>query len=84
METVEVTNGIFVETLRCSDFSWVCKVVSYTKYSCFRFLWDSRVTDQHYMQKVWPEMGQLIPGMHNVIHEVLVPGCHPFTLNWDY
>ena len=25
------------------------------------------------MQKVWPERGQLIPDMHNIIHEVLVP-----------
>jgi len=43
---------------------------SYTEYSCFLFLWDSRVTDQHYVQKVRPERGQLIPGMHNIIHEV--------------
>lgn len=46
---------------------------SYTKYSCFLFLWDSRVTDQHHMQKVWPERGHLIPGLHNIIHKVLVP-----------
>jgi hypothetical protein len=33
----------------------------------------ARVTDQHFMQKVWPETGQLITGMYNVIHEALVP-----------
>jgi hypothetical protein len=44
----------------------------FTNYSCFLCLWDSRATDQHYIQKVWPERGRLIPGMHNVIHEVLV------------
>lgn len=46
---------------------------SYTKYLCFLFLWDSRVTDQHYIQEVWPERGQVIPGVCNVIHEALVP-----------
>jgi hypothetical protein len=45
----------------------------YTTYSCFLCLWDSRATDQHYIRKVWPERGQLIPGMHNVIHKALVP-----------
>ena len=45
----------------------------YTEYSWFLCLWDSRATDQHYIQKVWPERGQLIPGMHNIFHQALVP-----------
>ena len=45
----------------------------YTKYCCFLFHWDSRATDQHYIQKRWPERGQLLPRMHNVIHKAVVP-----------
>ena len=69
---MEVINGIFVETLKMLGFLLGLQC-SYTKYSCFLFLWDSTVTDQHYMQKVWPEREQLIPRTHNIIHEVLVP-----------
>jgi hypothetical protein len=51
-------------------------------------VWGSRATGQHYIQKVWPERGQLIPGMHNVIHKASVSRekiwCYPSTLNWDY
>jgi hypothetical protein len=61
----------------CGDFKMLGFLLGlqggYTKYSCFLCLWDSRATDQHYMKKVWPERGQLIPGMHNVIHEASVP-----------
>ena len=45
----------------------------YTKYYCCHCLWDSRATDQHYIQRVWPEKEQLVPSMHSVIQEALVP-----------
>ena len=51
----------------------LCLQGGYTEYSCFLCLWDSTATDQHYIQQVWPERGQLIPGVHRVIHEALVP-----------
>ena len=51
----------------------LCLQGGYTEYSCFLCLWDSTATDQHYIQQVWPERGQLIPGVHNVFHEDLVP-----------
>ena len=42
-------------------------------YSCLLCLWESRGTDLHCVQKVRCERGELIPGMHSVIHEALVP-----------
>jgi hypothetical protein len=45
----------------------------YTEYCCFPFHWYSRATGQHYIQKRWLEREQFIPGVHNVIHEALIP-----------
>jgi hypothetical protein len=61
----------------CGDFKMPGILLSlqggYTEYSWFFCLWDNTATDQHYIQKVWPERGQLIPGMHNIFQEALVP-----------
>ena len=38
----------------------------YTKLSCFVFMWDSRVTSQHYHKRHWPQRKHFIPGTQNV------------------
>ena len=45
----------------------------YTKYPCFKCLWDSRARDQHWNQRVWPIRENRVPGDKNIIHEPLVP-----------
>ena len=45
---------------------------SYTKYTCFLCLWDSKGDDRHYFQKEWPVRGTLTPGRCNVKSSSLV------------
>lgn len=44
----------------------------YTKYMCFKCLWDSRARDKHYKIKVWPVRDTFEPGKANVEHKPLV------------
>lgn len=61
----------------CGDFKMLGFLLGlqggYTKYSCFLCLWDSRADDQHYTKRDWPTRKELLPGIHNVKHEPLVP-----------
>ena len=45
---------------------------SYTKYTCFLCLWDSKGNDRHYFQKEWPVRGTSTPGRCNVKSSSLV------------
>jgi hypothetical protein len=44
----------------------------YTKYPCFLCLWDSRVKDKHWEQKLWPVRKSLTVGEKYIIHQPLV------------
>jgi hypothetical protein len=61
-----VTNGIFVEILRCSDFSWVYKVVIQSIPACFVFGIAEPLTSTTSEKYVFKNI-------HNVIDKALVP-----------
>ena len=44
----------------------------YTKHSCFLCYWDSRATDQHWVNKDWPAREGPAVGNKNIINELLV------------
>jgi len=44
----------------------------YTKQSCFLWLWDSKVDEQHYLRKDWPAREEDSSGSHNVKNTPLV------------
>ena len=44
----------------------------YTKHPCFFCYWDSRATDQHWVEKNWPAREDLALGDKNIINESLV------------
>ena len=44
----------------------------YTKYPCFLCLWDSRVKNEHWVNKNWRSRDVMIQGKQNVINEPLV------------
>ncbi|XP_023314144.1 uncharacterized protein LOC111693559 [Trichogramma pretiosum] len=44
----------------------------FTKYPCFKCLWDSRDRKNHYTDHKWTERNSLEAGHHNVINSPLV------------
>ncbi|KAI6648768.1 hypothetical protein LOD99_7155 [Oopsacas minuta] len=60
----------------CGDFKMLGFLLglqgSYTKYSCFLCLWNSRADGEHYKKIQWPPRKELMPGKYNVIKEPLV------------
>ena len=55
----------------------------FTKYCCFRCLWDSRATELHYKKKDWPVRHKCTPGQQSVsaaplvdLTRVLLPPLH--------
>ena len=75
-----------LDLIRYNHFKWkICadlKVVGlllgllggFTKYCCFLCLWDSRNTQEHYVQRSWPRRESFVPGEKNISHTPLV---HP-------
>ena len=44
----------------------------FTKYLCFKCLWDGRDRKHHYTKHKWPERNSLEAGEYNVINNPLV------------
>ncbi|GBM59891.1 hypothetical protein AVEN_62370-1 [Araneus ventricosus] len=56
----------------CADLKLVSLLMGlqlgYTKYCCFRCLWDSREIALHYIKRDWPQRASFKPGEMNVEH----------------
>ena len=82
--TMTATNGMYVVTLRCLDFSLFRKVIKhcYIKYSCFFCLWNSscRAVDQYLVRREWQAREGLEPGKLNMVsisvEKILLPPLH--------
>ena len=58
------------EWLICGDIKVISILLGqqagYTKYPCFRCLWDSRADHLHFVQRFWPSRDSFTPGKHNI------------------
>ena len=58
------------EWLICGDIKVISislgQQAGYTKYPCFRCLWDSRADHLHIVQRFWPSRDAFTPGKHNM------------------
>ena len=69
--------------LICGNFKFLCMLFgqqgSYTKYSCFLCLWDSKVKTKHWEQEQWPERKEFTPGEKNILNQALVDPSKVFV-----